>query len=42
VDGAVHAYPGRRLLARLDEREHLWYSYEDKRRWPKLIIEKSS
>jgi hypothetical protein len=42
VDGSVYAQPGRRLLARLDEQEHAWYSYEDKRNWPRLVVEKTS
>ena len=42
VDGAVYAQPGRRLLARLDEQDHTWYSYEHKRSWPKLVVEKAS
>ena len=42
VDGSVYAQPGRRLLARLDEQEHTWYSYEDKRSWSKLVVEKVS
>jgi hypothetical protein len=42
VDGSVYAQPGRRLLARFDEQDHTWYSYEDKRSWPKLVLEKGS
>jgi hypothetical protein len=42
VDGSVYAQPGRRLLARLDEQERTWYSYEDKRSWTNLVVEKSS
>jgi hypothetical protein len=42
VDGSVYAHPVRRLLARLDEQEQKWYSYEDKRSWPKIVVEKSS
>ena len=42
VDGSVYAEPGRRLLARLDEQDHTWYSHEDKRSWPKLVVEKCS
>jgi hypothetical protein len=42
VDGSVFADPGRHLLARLDEQEQTWYSYDDRRSWPKLIVEKSS
>ncbi len=41
VDGSVYGQPGRRLLARLDEQDHTWYSYEDKRSWPKLFVEKA-
>jgi hypothetical protein len=39
VDGSAFAHPGRRLLARLDEDCHEWYSYEDKRGWPNLVVE---
>jgi hypothetical protein len=42
VDGSVYAQPGRRLLAHLDEQDGTWYSYEDKRRWPKVVVEKST
>ena len=42
VDGAVYGQPARRLLARLEEQKHTWYSYEDKRSWPNLVVEKSS
>jgi hypothetical protein len=39
VDGAVYVQPGRRLIARLDEAKNAWFTYEDKRFWPSLIIE---
>jgi hypothetical protein len=42
VDGSAYVEPGRRLLARLDEHDQQWYSYEDKRRWPKMVVEKAS
>lgn len=42
VDGSVCAQPGRRLLARFDEQEERRYSCEDKRSWPKLVVEKAS
>ncbi len=42
VDGAVYVQPGRRLLARLDERDQSWYSYEDKRSWRSMVVEKNS
>lgn len=41
VDGSVYANPGCRLLARLDEQERTWYSYEDRRSWPRLVVENS-
>jgi hypothetical protein len=40
VDGSVFAQPGPVLLAHLDEDFQEWYSYEDKRGWPNLIVEK--
>lgn len=42
VDGSAYVEPERRLLARLDEQGQEWYSYDDKRRWPKLVIEKAT
>jgi hypothetical protein len=40
VDGAVYATPRRRLLSRLDEGRGPWYTYQDKRFWPSLVVEK--
>jgi hypothetical protein len=37
VDESDFAQPGRRLLAHLDENFQDWYSYEDKRGWPKIV-----
>jgi hypothetical protein len=42
VDGSVFAQPGRHLLAHLDEGFQEWYSYEDKRSWPKLVVAEES
>jgi hypothetical protein len=39
VDGALYTYPDRHLLARLDEGNRLWFTYEDRRYWPVLVIE---
>jgi hypothetical protein len=33
LGGVVYGWPGRRLLARLDEQSSLWYVYENKRTW---------
>jgi hypothetical protein len=38
VDGAVYTQPDRQLLARLDEGNRLWFTYEDQRYWPVLVI----
>jgi hypothetical protein len=38
VDGAVYSRPDRQLIARLDEENAAWYTYEDKRFWPSLVI----
>jgi len=40
VDGAVYTQPGQRLIARLDEERKAWYTYEDKRFWPSLVMER--
>lgn len=42
VDGSAYVEPDHHLLARLDEQGQEWYSYDDKRRWPKLVIEKAT
>jgi hypothetical protein len=42
VDGSVRVEPGRHLLARLDEQERTWYSYEDGRSWQRLVVQKAS
>jgi hypothetical protein len=39
VDGAVYTQPHHRVLARLDEGNHLWFTYADGRCWPVLVIE---
>jgi hypothetical protein len=39
VDGAVYTEPDSQLLARLDEGNQLWFTYEDRRYWPALVIE---
>jgi len=39
VGGAMYTQPDRHLLARLDEGNRLWFTYEDQRYWPVLVIE---
>jgi hypothetical protein len=38
VDGAIYTQPDRHLLARLDEGSQLWFTYDDRRYWPVLVI----
>jgi hypothetical protein len=40
VDGAVYTFPGRLLLARLDEQKKQWYAYDAGRWWPGLVVER--